>query len=102
MEPKIKILHLEDMESDSELINMQLNKVNMQFENLVVDTKSEFISALKQFKPDIILADHSLTSFNSLEALKIVNDSNLNIPFVLVTTTVSDEFVMNIINKGAK
>lgn len=102
MEPKVKILHLEDLESDSELINMELNKANMQFENFVVDTREEFISALDQFTPDIILADHSLTSFNSMEALKIVNESNPGIPFLLVTSAASEEFVDDIMKEGAR
>jgi len=102
MEHKLKILHLEDLESDSELINVELNKANMQFENCVVDTKEEFISALHQFTPDIILADHSLTSFNSMEALKIVNESNPGIPFLLVTSAASEEFVDNIMKGGAR
>ena len=102
MEPKIRILQLEDVQSDADLINIQLNKADMQFENLVVDNREEFISALQQFTPDIILADHSLTSFNSMEALKIVNESNINIPFLLVTSAASEEFVDNIMNGGAQ
>lgn len=98
----LKILHLEDLHSDSELITMQLNKANMQYENLVVDTKTEFISALQQFAPDIILADHSLNSFNSMEALEIVKESNPNIPFLVVTTSASAEFADNIVKQGAR
>jgi len=102
MKTTLRILHLEDLQSDAELINMQLHKANMEFENIVVDTKPEFINALKEFNPDIILADHSLTAFNSMEALKIVNEANRNVPFLLVTTAASDEFVNNIIKEGAK
>ncbi|MEO6329432.1 MAG: response regulator [Ginsengibacter sp.] len=102
MEPKIKILHLEDLQSDAELINMELNKANIRFENLVVDTKKEFVSALEQFTPDIILADHSLTSFNSMEALKIVKQGASNVPFLLVTAAASEEFITNIMEEGAK
>jgi HPt (histidine-containing phosphotransfer) domain-containing protein/FixJ family two-component response regulator len=102
MEPKLKILHLEDLQSDYELMLMQLNTSKMQFENLVVDTKAEFISALQKFTPDIILADHSLTTFNSMEALKIVKQSNRDIPFLLVTTAASDELVNNLLVEGAK
>ncbi len=100
MEQKLKILHLEDQQSDSELINMQLKQANIQFENITVDTKEEFISALQKFTPDIILADHSVTSFNSLEALKIVKENNLQIPFLLVTTAVSESLVDEIRNEG--
>lgn len=102
MEHKLKILHLEDLQSDSDLIIMELNKANMEFENLVVDTKAEFISALQKFTPDIILADHSLTSFNSMDALKISKENNAEIPFLLVTTSASQEAINNMVKEGAK
>ncbi|MEO7924458.1 MAG: PAS domain S-box protein [Chitinophagaceae bacterium] len=98
---KIRILHLEDSPSDAELVDRILRKARLEFEILVVDTKETFIKALKTFYPDIILADHSLPSFNSLEALSIVYQSSLRIPFVLVTATMPDEFAANIIKRGA-
>ena len=62
MEQKIKILHLEDVESDAELIDHELRKAKMEFEKLVVDTREEYEQMLGAFDPDIILSDHSLPS----------------------------------------
>lgn len=102
MKEKIKILHLEDLESDSELINMQLNNSDISFENLVVDTKAEFIDALQHFTPDVILADHSVHSFDSMEALQLAKKINKDIPFLLVTTAMPQESINRIIKEGAK
>lgn len=101
MEQKLKILLLEDMQADAELIEMELNNANIQFENVLVDTKKEFITALNQFTPDIILADHSVASFNSMEALKIVQENGITSPFLVVTTTMSEKFAMSVIKEGA-
>ncbi|MEO6611081.1 MAG: PAS domain S-box protein [Chitinophagaceae bacterium] len=98
---KIKILHLEDSPSDADLVDRVLRKARLEFELLVVDTKETFIKALKTFCPDIILADHSLPAFDSFEALSIVYQSSLKIPFVLVTATMPDEFAASIIKRGA-
>ena len=66
-----------------------------------MDTKNKFIKALKIFSPDIILADHSLPSFNSHEALDIFHETGLKIPFILITAAMSDEFAVDIIKRGA-
>ena len=101
MEKKLKILLLEDMQADAELIEMELNSANIQFENVLVDTKKEFITALNHFTPDIILADHSVASFNSMEALKIVKENGIDSPFLVVTTAMSEKFAKSVIEEGA-
>jgi PAS domain S-box-containing protein len=98
---RLKILHLEDSSSDAELVRRLLKKNSFEFDRLLVDTKEEFLSALKMFVPDIILSDHSLPSFNSHEALEIVKAANLDIPFILITANVSEEFAVDVIGKGA-
>lgn len=97
----IKVLHLEDLASDAEFVARVLKKSEQQFEVKVVDTRCEFETALKDFVPEVILSDHSLPSFNSLEAMDILHDSGMTIPFILVTGTVSDEFASEAMKKGA-
>jgi CheY-like chemotaxis protein len=57
-----------------------------------VDTQNEFIAGIRDLEPDVILADHLLPQFNSSAALKICRSAGLQIPFILVTGTVSEEF----------
>ncbi|MEP7166100.1 MAG: PAS domain S-box protein, partial [Ferruginibacter sp.] len=98
---KIKILQLEDQLCDPELINIALKKSKLDFERLLVDTRDKFIKALKTFSPDIILSDHSLPSINSHEALILLHESGLKIPFILITATLSEEFALDVIKRGA-
>lgn len=100
-EKKLKILHLEDLPSDALLIKNAIKKGNINFEILVVETKNDFVKALNDDFPDIILADHSLPSFNSHEALIILHDTGIKIPFILITSAMSEEFAVDIISKGA-
>jgi PAS domain S-box-containing protein len=101
MKDKIKILHLEDNPADAELVGRELQKQHINYETNVVDTKITFTEALNKCLPDIILSDHTLPSFNSTEALKIVQDMGLQIPFILVTATMSEEYAVQIIRQGA-
>lgn len=97
---KLRILHLEDLPADAELVERQLKKGNIQFEKIVVDNKFDFEKAFLEFNPDIILSDHSLPAFNSSEALQIVKQSGIKIPFILITATVSEEFAVHMMKEG--
>jgi signal transduction histidine kinase len=101
MGKKIKILHLEDVESDADLVKRILKKANIKAEILVVDNKEAYVEAIIEFAPDIILSDHTLPSFNSREALNIFLQSGLKIPFILVTATISEEYAVSVIKAGA-
>jgi signal transduction histidine kinase len=101
MERELKILMLEDHEEDAGLVDRVLQKEKMVFKRVRVDTQKEFIQALDMFKPDVILSDHSLPQFNSIEALKICQSKKLNVPFILVTGAVSEEFAVNCLKRGA-
>lgn len=101
MEENLRILMLEDMPDDVGLIERILVKQKLSFVGKRVDSKDEFIQELSAFKPDVILSDHVLPQFNSLEALSICQRANLNIPFILVTGTVSEEFAVSCLKQGA-
>jgi PAS domain S-box-containing protein len=101
MKTPLKILILEDSTSDAELVQRLLKKEKLHYEFNVAMSKESFLRALKEFSPDVVLSDNSLPQFNATEALKIVRERSMNIPFILVTGTVSDEFAANIIKSGA-
>ena len=99
MEKELRILMLEDLEEDAGLVDRVLQKEKIAFTRIRVDTQDEFIDALENFNPDVILSDHSLPQFNSIEALKICQERKLNLPFILVTGAVSEEFAVNCLKK---
>lgn len=101
MNKNIKILHLEDVEFDADLVNRLLKKSNIETEIKVVDNKEAYVEALIEFAPDVILSDHTLPSFNSSDALHIFLQSGIKIPFILVTATISEEYAVSVIKAGA-
>lgn len=98
---ELRILVLEDDEEDLEAIEYTLTKAALPFKTTRVDTRDEFIAALKKNDADVILSDHFLPQFNSLEALSIYKDSGVQIPFILVTGAISEEFAVNTLKQGA-
>jgi signal transduction histidine kinase len=101
MERDLKILMLEDLPEDIGLIEHILRKEGIHFESRYADTKDEYVRALEEFHPDVILSDHALPQFNSVEALTICRKNSLNTPFILVTGTVSEEFAVSCLKQGA-
>lgn len=97
----MKILMLEDFQDDVGLIERTLHKQGISFVSKRVDTREEFILSLDSFDPDVILSDHALPQFNSLEALTICRKHHSHVPFILVTGTVSEEFAVNCLKQGA-
>ncbi len=101
MEKKIKILHLEDLPTDAELVAREIKKGGLKVYLRWVDNEKDFRQALSEFTPDIILSDHSLPSFNSLGALKIVHELKITVPFILITSTTSEEIAVSVMRAGA-
>jgi signal transduction histidine kinase/DNA-binding NarL/FixJ family response regulator len=101
MRPLIQILLLEDAPLDAELIKRQLTKGDISHELLVVRNKLDFKQALDHFKADIILSDHSIPQFSSNEALQMIQMAGIKVPFILITSTMTDEFAVNIMKEGA-
>jgi signal transduction histidine kinase len=100
-ERPLKILMLEDLQDDVGLIERTLRKEGVKFASRRVDSQEEFTASLQEFQPDVILSDHALPQFNSLEALKICRQKAINAPFILVTGTVSEEFAVSCLKQGA-
>jgi phosphoserine phosphatase RsbU/P len=97
----LRILLVEDNMHDVKLIERQLKSVKMPFALEVVQARDKFIKAIIEFSPDVILCDHGLANFDSMEALKIVRENELDVPFILVTGSMNEEFGVQCMRAGA-
>lgn len=100
MKTPIRILMLEDCQGDVGLIQHEINKAGIKFVSHVVDNKADFENALVEFHPDVVLSDHSLPQFSSVEAFEIFKKLKDFTPFILITGTVSEEFAAASIKLG--
>ena len=95
-----RILHIEDSKTDSDLVQRLINKSGLNARYHLASDKNEVNDALNHFDPNIILCDHSLPAFNSKMAYSICKDKNPDLPFILVTGTVSEEFAVEMLKSG--
>lgn len=96
----LRILWVEDREDDVLIARRELKQSGLEFQTRQVMSREDFIEGIENFQPDIVLSDHSLPDFDSSEALGIYKERDLNIPFILVTGTVSEEFAVNCLKIG--
>ena len=96
----IKILFLEDTSSDVDLMKYELKKGNIDFVSIWVETEGAFSEALRNFSPDVILIDYSLPSFDGMKAFKLVRETGVKVPFILVTGNISEQLALDCLSEG--
>ncbi len=83
----LSVLFVEDNPADVELCQRALKKAGFEVTKDVAQTPEEF-SVLVAAKPyDIVLADYRLPQWTGMDALKLLQQAKLDIPFILVTGT---------------
>ena len=101
MHKEIKVLMLEDNSSDA-LIVLRILKKNWD------KVYCERVYSARDMKRylftedwDIIISDYSMPQFTGLDGLKILQDSGLDIPFIMVSGTMSEEVAVEVMKAGA-
>jgi len=98
----LRVLLLEDNESDAALISHELQRSGMRILLAQVDSAEAFTAALKSFAPDVVLSDHSLAQFDSRAALVVLRDVRPTAPFIIVTGNLAAAQAGTAIRAGAE
>ena len=101
MQNSIRLLHLEDNRSDAELIATMLREGGIPCDTHRVDTRAEFLDALRQGGFDIIVADYSVPGFDGAAALTLAHKLRPDVPFIFVSGTLVEEFAIDMMQRGA-
>lgn len=96
----IRVLILEDRQSDAELILHELRRGGFAPEARRVEDQEGFIAALEG-DVDVILADYTLPQFDALQALRVLNERKINAPLIIVSGTISEEAAVQCMREGA-
>jgi PAS domain S-box-containing protein len=97
----LRILLLEDDAHDAELIQELLETDYFVCETTRVQTRAEFLAALKNSGIDLILADYQLPSFDGLSALMLAQSERPDLPFIFVSGTLGEEVAIEALKIGA-
>ena len=97
----MKVLIVEDSESDAGLVLRMLRKSGHQVDARRVETANELRSALEKQVWDVVIADYTLPQLNAPEALALVQQSGLDIPFIVISGVVGEETAVEMLKAGA-
>ena len=98
---ELQILMLEDTPTDAELVVKTLTRSGLAIKTIIINGRTDFINAMSTHKFDAILADNHMPQFSAIEALQILKELNIVLPFILVTGSISEEYAVEIMKEGA-
>ncbi|WP_373056187.1 response regulator transcription factor [Zunongwangia sp. H14] len=98
----LRILLVEDVKTDAELLEHHIKKIVDTPEIKVADNLDDIAALLHSFAPDVVISDYNLPTCNGLDVLKLTKDYDHALPFIFVTGTIDDdELAANTILSGA-
>jgi cyclic di-GMP phosphodiesterase len=96
----INVLILEDRPDDADLIVYELRSAGYSPAWERVDTEAGYLQSIQEGL-DVILADFNLPQFNALRALNLLQQTGLDIPFIIVSGAISEEIAVDCMKQGA-
>lgn len=100
MQP-VRILHLENSLPDPIPADKILRSAGFEFEKRVTGNCEDFVRALNDFKPDVILSGRSVSTFGPMKALEILQNRGSSIPFILMTPGETEDISVEAMKTGA-
>jgi signal transduction histidine kinase/DNA-binding response OmpR family regulator len=97
---RVRLLIIEDSADDLELELAELRRGGFQPDVEVVDDLGDVRAALTRRPWDAVIADFRLPSFSGLDALEVVRAIDPDLPFILVSGTVGEDFAIEAMRAG--
>src|SRR5262245_57348232 len=101
MKSRIRILMIEDAQTDFLLVKTALKKGGMSFESTRVDLEERFLHEIEHRRPDVILSDHGLPAFDGFQALALAQQRCADVPFIFVTGAMGEAVAIDSLRMGA-
>ena len=98
---KLNVLIIEDSEDDVLLILRALRNGGFEAEYKHVESPAEVKRALSDKSWDVVLCDYNLPQFVGTEALRLIQDCGLDVPFIIVSGAIGEETAVNAMRAGA-
>jgi PAS domain S-box-containing protein len=98
----LRLLQVEDSESDAALIVRLLEKSGYDIESQRVEDGAAMGAALAAQTWDLIIADYRLPQFDARAALAVLHETGVDIPFIVVSATIGEDVAVEMMRSGAQ
>jgi two-component system cell cycle sensor histidine kinase/response regulator CckA len=97
----LRVLQIEDSESDAALILRLLDRAGYEVQSQREEDAPGMRKALARQPWDVILADHGLGNFSAPGALRTLQETGLDIPFIVVSGVIGQDLAVSLMKSGA-
>ncbi len=101
MSTSLRVLIVEDSEDDALLLERELQRGGYGTVSKRVETAKAMSAELKQREYDVVISDYVMPRFSGLEALKVLKDSGLDLPFIVISGKIGEETAVEAMRAGA-
>ena len=101
MNPPLQVLLLEDSADDAALLTIELQRAGFAPACTRIETRADLQAALERQEWHLIIADYRLPRFDGLEALALVKEKGLDLPFIIVSGYITDAAAVDAMKAGA-
>jgi signal transduction histidine kinase len=101
MNRSLRLLIVEDCDDDAALLVHALQRGGFELVHRRVQTVAEMRAALLDGDWQLVVSDYSLPQFGAPEALALLKETGLDIPFVIVSGTVGEDVAVESLRAGA-
>jgi PAS domain S-box-containing protein len=97
----LRLLLVEDSTDDAELLVHTLRHGGYDIRHERVQTADEMRRALQTAEWDLVISDYSLPTFSGPEALQVLLERGLDLPFIIISGTIGEETAVTALKAGA-
>jgi PAS domain S-box-containing protein len=101
MAKPLRVLLVEDSEDDAFTLLRQLERGGYEPASERVETRQAMATALGEHSWDVILSDYSMPCFGGLDALALLKEMELDIPFIIVSGAIGEDTAVEAMKEGA-
>src|SRR6267378_6590257 len=100
MKQPLKLLLVEDSDDDAVLLLRHLKRGGYDIVHQRVDAEEDLKAALEKQSWDIVISDYAMPGFSGLDALRIVREHRLDVPFLLVSGQIGEDMAVAAMKAG--
>src|SRR5438105_2426821 len=97
----LRVLMVEDSEDDARLVLRELRGAGYDLTHERVDTAAALEAALDRHSWDLVIGDYSMPQFSGTAALAMVRERGLDVPYICVSGTITEELAVAAMKAGA-
>ncbi len=98
---KPRILFAEDVLIHHKMAEEILRTEHIEFESVLVDNRNDFIKALDEFCPDLVITDYMMPGFNGMDVIHMTLNHDPTLPVIILTGSISEEVAVECMRQGA-